>query len=175
MPYKGQETKLNIRDAEAADMAAITEIYNQVLLTSTAVYSDEPVTVDDRLQWLQTRRDEGFPVLVAEVDGTVAGFATFGAFRAWPGYRFTVEGTIHIREGVRGKGLGHALLAALFDRARAQGKHSMIAGVDSENAASLRFLEGVGFVRAGHLREVGFKFGRFLDLIFLQYDLTSRS
>jgi phosphinothricin acetyltransferase len=126
------------------------------------------------LAWWRARLDQGFPVVVAMDDDRVVGFASFGDFRPWPGYRFTVEGTVHIHADTRGQGVGSELLKHIIERARALGKHTMIAGVDSENAASLRFLERFGFERAGHLREVGFKFERFLDLVFLQYWITSR-
>jgi L-amino acid N-acyltransferase YncA len=162
-----------IRDALATDIPSVTAIYNAVLLTSTAIYNDQPVTVDDRLAYWQGRVAQNYPMLVAvdEIDNTVLGYATFGDFRPWPGYRFTVEGTIHIREGVRSRGIGTELLNHLITRARTLGKHSLIAGVDSENQASLRFLTGHGFVERGRLPEVGYKFDRFLTLVFLQYTL----
>ena len=162
---------MEILDAVEADLTKITEIYNEVIRTSTAVFSDDPVTVDDRVTWWKARVALGYPVLVAKDEHGVAGFATFGDFRAWPGYRFTVEGTIHIDASARRKGVGVALLEVLKERARAAGKHVMVAGVDSANVASLKFLEGNGFERVGQLREVGNKFGRFLDLVFLQYML----
>jgi phosphinothricin acetyltransferase len=158
-----------VRDAVEADLAAINEIYNQVLLTSTAIYSEQPVSAEERLRWWQERRAQGYPVLVAEEQEAILGFATFGDFRSWPGYRFTVEGTIHIREGCRSQGLGGQLLEPLLERARALGKHTLIAGADSENVASLRFLEKNGFTRVGYLHQVGYKFGRFLDLVLLQH------
>ena len=100
------------------------------------------------------------------------GFATFGDFRTWPGYRFTVECTIHLAAGARGRGIGTHMLALLIERARTAGKHSMLAGVDSENLGSLRFFERFGFRRVAYLPEVGYKFGRFLNLHLLQYWLT---
>src|SRR5690606_19324270 len=114
------------------------------------------------------RLRQGYPVLVAEEDGLVAGFGSFGDFRAWPGYRFTVEHTVHVRSDRRGRGIGNALMAALLARGRALGKHVMMAGVDAANAGSIRFHERLGFQRVGHLREVGFKFGRWVDLVFMQ-------
>lgn len=163
---------MQIRDAVQSDFEHITAIYNEVLTHTTAIYNDRPSTVEERISWWRSRTAQGFPVLVA-ADGTqIAGFASFGDFRAWPGYRFAVEGTVHIHSGFRGQGVGTDLLNALLARALALGKHVMIAGVDSENAASLRFLERFGFERAGHLREVGYKFDRFLDLVFLQYWIT---
>jgi phosphinothricin acetyltransferase len=163
---------MQIRDAVQADFDQITAIYNEVLTHSTAIYNDRPATIEERVSWWRSRVAQDFPVLVA-VDGPqIAGFATFGDFRAWPGYRFTVEGTVHIHSGSRGQGVGSNLLRAILERAKAMGKHVMIAGVDAENAASLRFLERFGFERVGHLREVGYKFDRFLDLVFLEYWIT---
>ncbi|HTU51278.1 MAG TPA: GNAT family N-acetyltransferase [Acidobacteriaceae bacterium] len=163
---------MEIREAVASDFGEITAIYNEVLTHSTAIYSDRPATVEDRLAWWRARQQQGFPVLVATEGTAIKGFATFGDFRSWPGYRFTVEGTIHIHASARGQGIGKALLAELIRRATALGKHTMIAGVDSENQASIKFLQRAGFVQVAHLREVGYKFDRYLDLIFLQYFLT---
>lgn len=160
---------MQIREAVQSDLEQITAIYNEVLTHTTAIYNDRPATVEERISWWRSRLAQGYPVLVAEDDGTIAGFATFGDFRAWPGYRYTVEGTVHIHSDARGKGVGTDLLKAILARAKMLGKHVMIAGVDSENTASLRFLERFGFERAGHLREVGYKFDRFLDLVFLQH------
>ena len=171
-PHEEDAPGMEIRDAAEADIDQIREIYNDVLTHSTAIYNDRPATLDDRMAWWKARVEQGYPVLVADDGGEVAGFASFGDFRPWPGYRFTVEGTVHIRADRRGQGVGTALLQAIVGRARALGKHTMIAGVDAENAASLRYLERFGFERAACLREVGFKFGRYLDLVFLQYWLT---
>jgi len=163
---------MQIRDAVHTDFDQITAIYNEVLTNSTAIYNDRPATIEERISWWQSRIAQEYPVLVAAEGTHVAGFATFGDFRAWPGYRFTVEGTVHIHAGSRGKGVGTDLLKAILARAKALDKHIMIAGVDSENTASLRFLERFGFECVAHLREVGFKFDRFLDLVFLQYWIT---
>jgi L-amino acid N-acyltransferase YncA len=161
-----------IRDAIPTDLEAVTAIYNSIVLSSTAIYNDQPVSLDDRIAWWQARVAQGYPLLVAvDGTGTLLGYATFGDFRSWPGYRFTVEGTIHIDTTVRNQGIGTQLLSELVARARMLGKHMLIAGVDSGNTASLRFLERFGFVSGGVLREVGFKFGRRLDLCFLQYRL----
>jgi L-amino acid N-acyltransferase YncA len=166
---------MEIRDAVEADLKRITDIYNEVLTTSTAIFSDRPATVEERIGWWKGRVQQGYPVLVAVDEDNVIGFATFGDFRSWPGYRFTVEGTIHIGSSARRRGVGKALLTVLIERARAASKHVMIAGVDAANEASLQFLDGFGFERVGHLHEVGYKFDRFLDLVLLQYRLTPRS
>ena len=163
-----------IADATEADLASLTAIYNEVIATSTAVYSYEPVTLEDRRGWWRARVAQGYPVLVARDAEGVCGFSTFGDFRAWPGYRFTVEHTVHVRSDGRSRGLGTALVQALFPRAQALGKHVMIAGVDAANAASIRFHERLGFTRTALLREVGFKFDRWLDLLFLQRQVDAR-
>ncbi len=159
---------MELRDAAEDDLEGIVAIYNDVIATSTAVYSSVPVSLEDRRQWWRARAQAGYPVLVARDRTGVLGFSTFGDFRAWPGYRFTVEHTVHVRADRRGAGVGTKLLEALFPRAAALGKHMMIAGVDAANTASIRFHERLGFVQAGCLREVGHKFDRWLDLVFLQ-------
>jgi L-amino acid N-acyltransferase len=159
---------MDIRDAVESDLPGLLAIYNDVLATSTAIYSDVPVTLDDRTQWWRARVAMGYPVLVAADVSGVLGFSTFGDFRSWPGYRFTVEHSVHVRSDYRGKGVGKDLVKALFPRATALGKHVMIAGVDAANDASIRFHERLGFEKSGQLREVGRKFDRWLDLVFLQ-------
>lgn len=163
---------MEIRDLRDADLPGLLAIYNQVIATSTAVYSDNPVTLEDRKAWWQARSALGYPVLVACDDSGVLGFSTFGDFRAWPGYRYTVEHSVHVREDRRGTGIGAQLVSALFPRAIALDKHVMIAGIDAANAGSIRFHERLGFETAGCLRQVGWKFGRWLDLLFMQRVLT---
>ena len=166
--------RMEIREAVEGDLERITAIYNEVLTTSTAIYYDRPATVEERIAWWRARVEQKYPVLVATEGDHVCGFGSYGDFRSWPGYRFTVEGTVHVASGERWHGVGRALLEALVERAKIAGKHSMIAGVDSENEASLRYLERFGFERVGYLSEVGFTFGRFLNLVLLQYWITPR-
>jgi phosphinothricin acetyltransferase len=158
---------MEILDATAADIPGLLTLYNDVIATSTAVFTNDPVTLDDRMSWWRQRVAQGYPVLVARDASGVAGFATFGDFRAWPGYRFTVEHSVHVRADCRGRGVGAALVGALFPRAAALRKHTMVAGIDAANTGSIRFHERLGFERAGLLREVGWKFDRWLDLVFL--------
>src|ERR1700691_4355668 len=110
---------MELRDAAEHDLAGLVAIYNDVIATSTAVYSSTPVSLDDRRQWWRARVQADYPVLVAVDHSGVIGFATFGDFRAWPGYRFTVEHSVHIRADRRGGGTGTKLLEALFPRAAA--------------------------------------------------------
>ena len=163
---------MRIEDATDDDLPAVLAIYNQVLATSTAIYREEPATLEERQTWNDTRKKNGYPLLVARTDAVrVAGFATFGDFRAWPGYRFTVEHSVHIADGHRGQGIGTALMRVLIERGTAIGKHVMVAGIDADNHGSIRMHERLGFEQTGQLKEVGWKFGRWLDLVFMQRPL----
>ena len=158
-----------VRDATLGDLPAVLAIFNEVIATSTAVYRDDPVPLEERRAWFDARKKAGFPVLVAEVDGKVVGFSSFGEFRgAYSGYRHTVEHSVHVDKSARGTGAGTALLEALFPIAAAQHKHVMIGAVDAANEGSLRFHARLGFAQTGLLLEVGRKFGRWLDLAFVQ-------
>jgi L-amino acid N-acyltransferase YncA len=159
--------QMAIDDAVEADVAGILAIFNDVIATSTSVFSDDPVSLENRLEWFRTRRDSGYPVLVVRDEQGVAGFGSFGTFRTFPGYRFTVEHTVHVRADRRGQGIGGALIEALVERARARGVHTMIAGVDAQNEGSQRLHERLGFVECARIPQVGFKWGRWLDLVFL--------
>jgi len=166
---------MDIRHCHAHDLPSVLAIYNDVIATSTAIFSDSPVTLDDRTAWWESRVRHQYPVLVADDSSGVVGFASFGDFRAWPGYRFTVEHSVHIRADRHGQGIGTKLVDALLPIAASLGKHIMIAGIDAGNAASLRMHERLGFEKVAHFREVGFKFGRWLDLVFLQRFLDDRT
>ncbi|MCK9993351.1 MAG: L-amino acid N-acyltransferase [Alphaproteobacteria bacterium] len=162
-----------IRDATHADLPGILAIYNEVIATSTAVYAFEPVTLEDRAAWLEARQARQFPVLVAMEADEVLGFASYGDWRgAWAGYKYTVEHSVHIRDGLRGKGIGRQLMQQLINEARQAGLHVMIGGVDADNKASIKFHERLGFAPVAHFNEVGFKFGRWLDLVFMQLLLS---
>ncbi|OHX12311.1 GNAT family N-acetyltransferase [Chromobacterium sphagni] len=159
---------MQIRDANLEDLAAILDIYNEVIATTTAVYNDDPLSAGEFAVWFQDRTAAGCPVLLAEENGRVLGFSSFSDFRPRPGYRFTVEHSVHLAADARGKGIGTALVQALFPRAQALGKHTMLGAVDADNEGSIRFHEKLGFAQVGRLPQVGFKFGRWLDLVYLQ-------
>src|SRR6185503_2097384 len=114
---------MEIRDATSDDLPAILAIYNHVIATSTAIYSDKPATLDDRTAWWRARVGQRYPVLVATDATGVVGFASFGDFRTWPGYRFTVEHTVHVRQDCRGTGVGSSLMKPLIAKGAALGKH----------------------------------------------------
>jgi L-amino acid N-acyltransferase len=158
-----------IRDAAPEDLPQILEIYNDVVATSTAIYADRPATLEDRVQWFEARKARGYPVLVAVEDERVLGFSTFGDWRgAWSSYRHTVEHSVHVAAQSRGAGIGGRLLETLFAPAVAMNMHVMIGAIDAANEGSLRFHERLGFQRVAHFKEVGHKFGRWLDLVFVQ-------
>ena len=153
---------------------AIGSILNALLATTAIEWTDKPRTTDRVLEWL----DEHETVLVAEEEGEVVGVAAFGWFRdvkKWPGYRFTVENTVHVREDHWGSGVGRKLMEALIEKARHSGNHTMVAAVDGANEASIRFHKRLGFVEVARMPEIGAKFGRWQDLIILQLHLDHRS
>jgi L-amino acid N-acyltransferase len=157
-----------IEDAVDQDLPQILAIYNEVIRTSTAVFSEVEFSLARGTAWLDAKMEQGFPMIVARDATGVAGFGTFGEFRTWPGYRHSIEHSVHVRADCRGQGLGRALLAALMQRAAMMGKHVMIAGIDADNAVSIRLHHSLGFATVGHFHEVGFKFGRWLDLVFME-------
>jgi phosphinothricin acetyltransferase len=160
---------MQIIDAGEDRLPGILAIYNQVIASSTAVYTEIPATLADRAAWRGARLAGGFPVLAAVNGDEVLGFASFGEWRgAWPGYRLTVEHSVHVRDGLRGAGVGRALMEALIARARLGGWHVMLGSVDADNAASIAFHERLGFSSAAHFRQVGVKFDRWLDMVFMQ-------
>ncbi|HTR17746.1 MAG TPA: GNAT family N-acetyltransferase [Acetobacteraceae bacterium] len=157
-----------IRDAAEADLPGILAITNDEILHGTALWSLTPTTLEARRAWLVERQGRGFPVLVAAAEEKVLGYASFGPFRPFEGFRHTVEHSLYLVPEARGQGLGMALLSALMERARGSGVHVMVAGIDGNNAASLALHRRAGFEETGRLREVGRKFDRWLDLVFMQ-------
>ncbi len=160
-----------IRDAVEADLPAIRDIYNHAVEHTTAIWNDVLIDVDNRRAWLELRRAKGFPVLVAERDGKVAGYASYGDWRAFDGYRHTVEHSVYVDKDCRGAGIGKKLMLELIARAKASGMHVMIAAIEAENTPSIALHERLGFRLVGIHREVGIKFGRWLDLAAMELRL----
>lgn len=164
---------VTIRDAHMDDLTAILDIYNEVILNTTAVYSEQPHTLQMRQDWYRDRVNNNFPVYVAEMDGKVAGFCSFGHFRVWPCYRYTVEISVYVAVSHRGKGIGKILLKSLIDRAKDMNMHAMIAGISADNEISINLHRSFGFTEVANFKEVGYKFGRWLDLKFLELVLNN--
>jgi phosphinothricin acetyltransferase len=160
-----------VRPATDDDLAAIMAIYNDAVVNTTAIWNDAIVDLDNRRVWFEARQKQRYPVLVAEADGAVVGYGSFGDFRAFDGYRFSVEHSVYVAETMRRRGVASALIEALTTKARELGKHVMIGGIASDNAASLAMHARLGFTETGRMTEVGFKFGRWLDLVFMQKKL----
>lgn len=163
-----------IRDASENDLIAILDIYNEVILNTTAVYSEQPHSLQMRRDWYLERVNNNFPVFVAEVDGRVGGFCSFGHFRLWPCYRYTVELSVYVDVSYRGMGISKLLLRSLIDRAREMNVHAMLAGISADNFISYRLHQSFGFTEVANLKEVGYKFGRWLDLKFLELLLNNK-
>jgi L-amino acid N-acyltransferase len=161
---------ITTRFATEDDLAAILKIYNDAIRAGVATWDEEPWTMDQRRAWW-TEHDESQPVLVAESDGEVAGFAYLSKMSAKSGWRFTREDTIYIDERLQGRGIGKVLLEALLDRARALGLRLIVASITSDNAVSIGLHEKLGFRVVGTLANAGFKFGRWLDTTYMQLDL----
>jgi phosphinothricin acetyltransferase len=159
---------MRIRDATPADLPAMLAIYNEVIATTTAIYDYTPRTIEAHQAWCETKRAQDWPVLVADHDGAVAGYGSYGPFRPWPAYLHSVENSIYVAAEHRGRGIGSVLLPAIIAHAARRGFHTMIAGIDAANAASLRLHDKFGFRKVAQFHEVGWKFDRWLDLVFLQ-------
>ena len=159
----------SIRHSTEADLPAITEIYNHAVQNTTAIWNETTVSLENRVAWFQARREQGYPILVAVDDqDRVLGYASFGDWRPFEGYRFTVEHSVYVAESAQGQGAGRALLAALLDEAKVLGKKVMVAGIEANNIGSIALHEKLGFESAGLMKGVGFKFDRFLDLLWMQ-------
>ncbi|MBX8494680.1 GNAT family N-acetyltransferase [Pseudomonas cichorii] len=162
-----------IRDALPADLPGILAIYNDAVLNTTAIWNEQPVDLANRQAWFEARKVQAYPILIAVDDsGEVLGYSSFGDWRPFEGFRHTIEHSVYVRADQRGKGLGPKLMAALIERARLCDKHIMVAAIESGNAASIALHERLGFKITGQMPQVGTKFGRWLDLTFMQLDLS---
>ncbi len=167
---------MDVFDATEGDLPAILDIYNEAVANTTAIWNKTLADLENRRDWMQSRQAQGYPVLVTrDPSGLATGYASFGDWRGWEGYRFTVEHSIYVHKDHRGQGVAKRLLDELILRARAQGKHAMVAGIDGTNAASIRLHMRHGFEEVGRMREVGAKFGTWLDLVMMQLILDERS
>jgi len=152
--------------------AAILEIFNDVILNSTALYEYAPRTIQTMETWFGAKTAAGFPVIGLESsDGTLLGFASYGAFRVQPAYKYTVEHSVYVHPEHRGKGFGKVLLREIIAAAQADGRQAVIGAIDANNQASIALHQQFGFQLVGSLPQVGFKFGGWLDLVLYQLTL----
>ena len=152
-----------IREAIASDLNSILEIVNHAIANTTAIYDYDPRTLEQQRMIFETKKANKFPLFVIEVDTEILGFGTYDTFRTKIGYRFTVEHSVYVKEGFAGKGIGALLLQKLIDTAKEENYHIMIGVIDASNENSIKFHERFGFQSMGILKEVGFKFDRWLD------------
>jgi L-amino acid N-acyltransferase len=152
----------------------ILDIFNEAILNSTAMYDYQPRTMEQMIQWFGTKAMADFPVIGAiDAQGKLLGFASYGTFRAWPAYKYSVEHSIYVHKDYRCQGLGRLLMQQLIIVAQQQQYHVMIAAIDVNNPGSRALHESLGFVQGGTLKQVGFKFGQWLDLDLYQYILDT--
>ena len=160
---------ITIRPATEADLPGILEIYNDAVLHTTATYDYEPRTLEHRRQWFEDHQRDNYAVFVAvDETGRIVGWSALNPYHARPGYRFTTENSVYIAADRRGQGIGKQLLEPLIEAARACGLHAIIAAIDATNEASIRLHARYGFEQVGHFKQVGFKFGRWLDVVYLE-------
>jgi len=153
---------------------AILDIFNEAIVNSTALYDYEPRPRESMEGWFKTKQANGFPVIGAvDEDGHLCGFASYGTFRAWPAYKYSVEHSVYVHKEHRGQGLGRLLMERLITAARDRQVHVMVGGIDKANQGSIVLHERLGFMHAGTIRQAGFKFGRWLDLAFYQLVLDT--
>ena len=148
---------------------AILAIFNEAILNSTALYDYQPRAPESMVAWFEAKRRGGFPVIGVEDDaGTLLAFGSYGTFRAYPAYKYTVEHSVYVHKDHRGKGLGRTVMQALIAAARQNGVHALVGAIDAANAGSITLHQGLGFAHVGTMPQVGFKFGRWLDLALYQ-------
>jgi L-amino acid N-acyltransferase YncA len=165
---------MTVRDATESDLPAILDIYNDAVLNTLAIWNENPVDLANRRQWMKDRQGNGYPILVATRDSEILGYASFGDFRPFDGYRFTVEHSLYVHPRHRRQGIGRALMLPLIERARQLGKQVMVGAIEGGNEASIQLHLKLGFEKSGQMREVGFKFDRWLDLVFVQKALNDQ-
>ena len=163
-----------VRPATPDDLPAILAIYNDAVLNTTAIWNETPVDLDNRIAWFEGRTARNQPVLVAEWDGEVIGYASYGDWRAFEGFRHTMEHSVYVRTDRKGRGTGLRLMEALIIAATGRGVHVLIGCIEAENAASIRLHEKLGFRPVGRFSEVGQKFGHWLDLACMELRLPSQ-
>lgn len=152
----------------------ILAIFNDAIVNSTALYDYKPRTMEMMTAWFETKGKGNFPVIgIEDESGELMGFGSYGTFRAWPAYKYSVEHSVYVDARFRGRGVGKRVLQELITAAQRQDYHVLVGGIDAANSVSIRLHERLGFVHCGTIRQAGFKFGRWLDLAFYQLILST--
>jgi len=161
-----------LRNADKKDLSIILDIMNEAILNTTAIYDYKSRDESYVNTWFEKKQVEKFPVIVCEINNKAVGYGSFGPFRAWEAYKFSVEHSIYVHKDYRGKGIGKELLQALINAAKAGGYHTMIGGIDASNQKSCDFHAKFGFEEVGRIKDAGYKFEKWLDLVFMQLILS---
>lgn len=164
--------QIEILHANESDLEQILEIMNYEILNETSIYEDTPRTQEYIKEWYKIKVSDNSPVIVAKSNNTVLGFATYGKFRPRTGYRYTIEHSVYVHKKTQAKGVGKLLMSELTTKARTSGYKNMIARIDASNKGSIKFHKKMGFSEAGTLKKVGFKFDKWLDVVYMQLDLS---
>ncbi|HEX4852375.1 MAG TPA: GNAT family N-acetyltransferase [Puia sp.] len=164
---------ITIRQAKEDDVEDLLSIYNNIILETTAIFEYQPHTLAMRQAWFAAKKKDGYPVFIAEENEKIMGFSSYGPFRAWPAYKYSVENSVYVDKEYRGRGIGKLLIPPLINAAIQRDMHVIVASIEATNASSLRLHESFGFEEVAHFKQVGFKFGRWLDLKFLQLTLAT--
>ncbi|MFL9483367.1 GNAT family N-acetyltransferase [Chitinophagaceae bacterium LWZ2-11] len=161
-------SEIIIRRAVREDLPQMLDIYNDVIINTTAVYNYQPHTLEMRTAWFEDKAKANHPVFVAAIGDVIAGFSSYGPFRQWAAYKYTIENSVYVHKDQRGKGIARKLMQPLIDDAIKQEYHAMVAGIDATNEASIQLHKSFGFEEVAHFKQVGYKFGKWLDLKFLE-------
>lgn len=165
---------MNVIECDTSHSEPILAILNDAILNSTALYDYKPRTAERMLAWFESKRQGNYPVIgIVSDDGELMGFASYGAFRPWPAYKYTIEHSLYVAGPWRRRGVGSLLLKKVIERAISQEYHVLIGGIDATNAGSISLHERFGFERVATMRQVGFKFAGWLDLCFYQLTLPT--
>jgi phosphinothricin acetyltransferase len=165
-----------IRCEQERHAEAILAIFNDAIVNSTALYDYKPRTMEMMAAWFDTKAKGKYPVIGIENDsGELMAFGSYGTFRAWPAYKYSVEHSVYVDARFRGRGIGKRVLQEVITAAQGQGYHTLVGVVDTTNSVSIRLHETLGFSHCGTIRQAGFKFGRWLDVAFYQLILPTPS
>ena len=160
---------MKTRSATSADLPGILEIYNEAVLNTTATYDYEPRTLEHRIAWFEDHVKNDYPVFVAQDESDrIVGWSALNPFHARMGYRFTTENSVYVAADKRGRGIGKLLMPPLIQGARDRGLHAILGAIDADNEVSIRLHASFGFQKVAHLKQVGFKFGRWLDVVYME-------